>query len=350
MNGTLCISTASLHKNKAKTKIFREKSLCRSLHAHRNIGFKIIPLSTRSSFIELCRVWWFSLCRYQELLITKQGRRCFCDRKQTCHHKNCWQRRFKNQSIQQICSVNNSSAMRSYYFGTQPKQRTEERNMATRHKQLRLPTSSGLDSQSPSSDKHCKESLGNPSEDHWGSTGSYISSKFVAVVPFSCQIQSQNVISISLLRLNCNKMESTAALCSSFLRISDQSPTIRRANSQPPASGQGVHACCQTADVNYWPSPPPPLPFVGARVFPERSERIRKQNNLIRNTRLAFRLQCVASNGKRLRPGVFCLFVFFLYSDSKQVYLYEGINGCSSCSAFTGTCLMFTPLIVSMNL
>lgn len=40
----------------------------------------------------------------------------------------------KNHSITQICSVNNSSAMRSYYFGTKPKQRNGERNMATRHK------------------------------------------------------------------------------------------------------------------------------------------------------------------------------------------------------------------------
>lgn len=139
--------------------------------------------------------------------------------------------------------------MRSYYFGTQPKQRTRERNMATRQTQLRLPTSSGLDSQSPSSDKHCKESLGNPSKDCLDSTASYISSK--SVVHFYCQIQSLNVISISLLRLNCNKMETTAALCSSFLGISDQSPTIRKAKSQSPASGQGVHACCQTADDNY---------------------------------------------------------------------------------------------------
>lgn len=107
----------------------------------------------------------------------------------------------------------------------------------------------------------------NPSKDCLGSTASYISSKSVAVVPLSCQIQSQNVISISLLRLNCNKMESTAALCSSFLRISDQSPTICKANSQSPASGQGVHACCQTADVIYWPSPRLRFPLLELGFF-----------------------------------------------------------------------------------
>lgn len=133
--------------------------------------------------------------------------------------------------------------------------------------QLRLPTSSGLDSRSPSSDKKCKESLGNPSNNRLGSIASYISSKSVAVVPFSCQIQSLNVTSVSLLRLNCNKMESTAALCNSFSRISDQSATIRKANSQSEASGRGVHACCQTADVNYWHSPPLLFPLLKLGFF-----------------------------------------------------------------------------------
>lgn len=79
---------------------------------------------------------------------------------------------------------------------------------------------------------------------------------------------------IPLLRLNCNKMESTAALCSSFLRRSDQSLNGRKTNSQSLARSQGVYACCQTDDVNYWPYPPPPaFPFVGARVFPESWEK-----------------------------------------------------------------------------
>lgn len=80
--------------------------------------------------------------------------------------------------------------MRSYYFGTKPKQRNWGRNMATRHKNSfahRLLLGFTLKALRPTK-KKCKERLGNPSKDCLGSTASCISYKSVAVVPFSCQL------------------------------------------------------------------------------------------------------------------------------------------------------------------
>lgn len=188
--------------------------------------------------------------------------------KQTCYHKYARGARgaFTNHPFEQMCSVNKKSTMRSYYFGTRPKQRTRERNMATRLKHsvaYRLLLGLTLEALRPTNT--ARKVLKIPPRTAWeaqqavyvGRCRTFLLSDTV----------SQITISVSLLRLNCNKMESTAALCSSFLHSSDQSPTIRRANSQPAASGRGVHACCQTADVNYWPHLRPLFPLLALGFF-----------------------------------------------------------------------------------
>lgn len=107
----------------------------------------------------------------------------------------------------------------------------------------------------------------------------------------------------------------------------------------------------------------PPLllrfPLLELGFFRREVTKYRKQNDPIWTRRLAFRRQCIVgdcpvTNGENVFEDL-ALFVTLCnanpaFKQGKQVYMYEGVNGCSSRSAYTGTCLMFTLSNVLMNL
>lgn len=81
-----------------------------------------------------------------------------------------------------------------------------------------------------------------------------------------------SLLSLSRLRLNCNKMESTAEICSPGQPRADQwraeyGLSGQSAKRQPDAFTPVARAVTSIAG-------PPPASFVGARVFPERSGKI----------------------------------------------------------------------------
>lgn len=139
--------------------------------------------------------------------------------------------------------------------------------MATRHKQLLLPTSSGLVDEALRQRKKIQreKSLWNPLADSVGSTASYISPQ-IRLLSSLRGVKSgrEDATSLSRLRLICNKMESTAEICSSFLPRSDQSGAEYVANGQSPKRQPDAFTAVARL-VTSITDPPPLLPFVGAR-------------------------------------------------------------------------------------